>query len=157
MLTWGEFRATRPDLAEAGRELIYHFGPGLGFLATVRSDGGPRLHPICPVIAGEGLYAFIIPSPKLADLLRDGRYALHSESMPDNDDAFYLTGRAEPCRDAALRKVVESVYFAGLGKDPWAGFEAEVLFELMLDTCLLTRTPGHGGPYMHAVWKANSV
>ena len=44
MLTWAEFAHARPDLAEAGRRLLYQFGVGLGFLATVRADGGPRLH-----------------------------------------------------------------------------------------------------------------
>jgi hypothetical protein len=47
MLTWAEFAHARPELAEAGRRLLYQFGVGLGFLATVRADGGPRLHPMC--------------------------------------------------------------------------------------------------------------
>jgi hypothetical protein len=29
-------------LAEAGGALLYNYGLGLGFLATVRPDGGPR-------------------------------------------------------------------------------------------------------------------
>jgi hypothetical protein len=41
MLRWGAFRSARPDLAAAGEELLYHLGLGLGFLATVRADGGP--------------------------------------------------------------------------------------------------------------------
>ena len=61
-------------------------------MSTVRPDGGPRLHPVCPLIADSGLYAFIIPSPKLNDLRRDGRYALHSYPTDDNEDAFYITG-----------------------------------------------------------------
>src|SRR5207302_7032178 len=93
---WGDFRRLRPDLAEAGRRLLYQFGVGLGFLATVRADGGPRVHPICPLVLGERLLGFIVPSPKLADLARDGRYALHSFPCPDNEDAFYISGRAEP-------------------------------------------------------------
>jgi hypothetical protein len=28
--------------------MLYHFGVPLGYLATVRRDGGPRLHPFCP-------------------------------------------------------------------------------------------------------------
>jgi hypothetical protein len=45
MLRWTEFQRVRPDLAEAGRRLLYQFGVGLAFLATLRADGGPRLHP----------------------------------------------------------------------------------------------------------------
>lgn len=84
MVSWGDFAAARPDLAQAARELLYQHGVGLAFLATVRRDGGPRLHPMCPLLAGPGMYAFIIPSPKQEDLLRDGRYAMHS--LPADPD-----------------------------------------------------------------------
>ena len=155
VVTWAEFARLRPDLADAGRGLLYFFGPGLGLIGTVRRDGGPRMHPFCPTLAGEGLYAFIAPSPKLNDLLRDGRFALHSNPLPDNDDSFFVRGRAARRDDPELRQAVEKVFFAGLGLDkPWPGFEQEMLFELLLETCLLTRTPGHGGPYTHTVWKA---
>lgn len=53
MVTWREFAAAAPDLAEAGRALLTQFGVGLAFLATVRRDGAPRLHPVCPVLSGE--------------------------------------------------------------------------------------------------------
>ncbi|HEY5859818.1 MAG TPA: hypothetical protein VIX62_05995, partial [Actinomycetota bacterium] len=68
-LDWREFSALRPDLADAGKQLLYQFGVGLAFLGTVRADGGPRLHPFCPVI-DDGLFAFIVPSPKRDDLHR---------------------------------------------------------------------------------------
>ena len=42
-LSWLQFEAESPELAEAGRGLFYQFGVGLGFLATVRRDGGPPL------------------------------------------------------------------------------------------------------------------
>src|SRR5215470_6438545 len=55
---------------------------GLGFLATVRADGSPRVHPVCPVISAAGLHVSVVAGPKQADLRRDGRYALHSETCP---------------------------------------------------------------------------
>ena len=110
MASWAEFEKDRPDLATAGRALLYQFGVGLGFLATVRRDGGPRVHPMCPVIHGGGMYAFIVPGPKQADLHRDGRYALHSFPCPDNEDAFYCTGRAEADEDAGLRQVLAEIF-----------------------------------------------
>ncbi len=65
----------RPDLAEAGRSLLYQHGVGLAFLATVRAEGRP------------------------------------------------------PAEDHAL-------------------------FRLRLDSCLLTRTTGHGDPApAHHVWR----
>ena len=78
MLTWGELRAARPDLAETGRALLYQVGVGLGYLATVRADGGPRVHPVCPILTDDGIYLFVVSSPKRADLRRDPRYALHA-------------------------------------------------------------------------------
>src|SRR3954454_18121038 len=92
MDTWGSFAAARPDLAEAGRAMFYEVGVGLAFLATVRNDGGPRLNPMCPLMDGRGLYAFIIPSPKRGDLVRDGRYSMHSYPRPDDEDAFMVSG-----------------------------------------------------------------
>lgn len=41
-----------------------------------------------------GIFAFIIPSPKQRDLHRDGRYAMHSYPREDDEDAFFVAGRA---------------------------------------------------------------
>ena len=71
MVTWREFEQSAPEIADGGRKMLYQFGPGLAFLATVRKDGAPRLHPICPTIVGGALYAFILhKSPKCSDLRR---------------------------------------------------------------------------------------
>lgn len=96
VVTWGEFAASAPNLAEAGRGLRNQFGVGLAFLATVRADGAPRLHPVCPVLLDEHLYVFITPdSPKRYDLARDGRYALQTFPQPKpGSDEFYVAGRA---------------------------------------------------------------
>src|SRR2546422_1033339 len=74
MVTWKEFAAAEPDLADVGRSLLYQFKVGLAFLATVRQDGAPRLHPVCPVLSNGRLFVLITPtSPKRYDLLRDGK------------------------------------------------------------------------------------
>ena len=80
MITWSDFQRQQPALADAGREQFYHFGIGLAFLATVRADGAPRVHPVCPVISDAGLHLLIVAGPKRQDLCRDGRYALHSDT-----------------------------------------------------------------------------
>lgn len=103
MATWAEFEAAAPQMAAAGWGLLSHPGFGFGYLATVRRDGGPRLHPINPILAAGRLTAFIVPSPKLEDLRRDGRYALHSCGAEDVDDEFYVTGRATVVNDPGLR------------------------------------------------------
>jgi hypothetical protein len=154
--SWGEFADQRPDVAAAGRALLYQHGVGLGFLATTRADGGPRVHPVCPLIDGNGLFVFVVPSPKQGDLRRDGRFALHSFPCSDNEDAFYMTGTAVTVEDAATRQrlatefVEERAHF----KVP-APAAGDVLFRLDLGTCLLTTTAGHGDANpRHTVWRS---
>jgi hypothetical protein len=153
-VTWGEFERAEPGLAEAGRALLYQFGVGLAFLATVRRDGGPRVHPMCPLIHDGGLYAFIVPVPKQADLHRDGRYALHSFACEHNEDAFYCTGRAAAVHDPATRRALADLFVtersASAIPAPAANHH---LFSLGLERCLLTRTTGHGDPSpQHTFW-----
>ena len=156
MLTWGEFRSQCPDLAAAGRRLLYDPGIGLGFLATVRSDGGPRVHPICPILTDDHLYGLIVPGPKLDDLRRDRRFALHSETFPppNEDDAFYVTGAPAEVTDPSTREQVATQFLAERKHDSrWPGFEEQVLFEFLFDRCLLTLTKPHDGlPAGHTVW-----
>ena len=73
MITWTDFNQQQPALADAGRRQFYQFGIGLAFLATVRTDGAPRVHPVCPVISDAGLHLLIVAGPKQQDLRRDGR------------------------------------------------------------------------------------
>jgi hypothetical protein len=152
---WNQFAALRPELAEPGRALLYQVGVGLGYLATTRPDGGPRVHPMCPVLTGAGLFAFIVPSPKQRDLLRDGRYALHSFPCQDNEDAFYCAGLARPQDDPGLRSELSAVFVAERAElHVPAPSEDDLLFEFLLGSCLLTRTTGHGDPIpAHTVWR----
>lgn len=155
VLTWGKFGEARPELAEAGRALFYQFGVGLAFLGTVRPDGGPRMHPMCPMIVDDHLYAFIEPSPKRRDLLRDGRYAMHCFPPAANEDAFYITGRAEHRTDATLRENVRAVFWQERGvTEPPPQSDEQQLFEFLVESCLYTKTSGHGdwNP-QHTIWK----
>ncbi|WP_084557115.1 pyridoxamine 5'-phosphate oxidase family protein [Hamadaea tsunoensis] len=130
MATWNQFAAASPQLAEQIRALFHQYGPGLGYLATVRADGGPRVHPVSPVITDEGLYCFLIDSPKRRDIERDGRYALHAFPAEESDVEAYLTGHAVPVTDAATiaRVVVRAGATTALS---WR------LFELRIDTAML--------------------
>src|SRR3984957_7587838 len=94
MATWNEFETDAPDIAAAGKKLLYQFGVGLAFLATLSKDGGPRLHPISPTVGDGHLYALIGPTPKRLDLRRDGRYALHTFPPVEVDDEFLVMGPA---------------------------------------------------------------
>src|SRR3954451_13554256 len=108
MASWPEFVAAQPPLAAAIRALVHQYGPGLGYLATVRSDGGPRVHPVSPVITDDGLFCFVVDSPKRRDLERDGRYALHSYPPEESDDEAYVSGRARQVTDHARVSLLAS-------------------------------------------------
>jgi hypothetical protein len=156
--TWEELSTARPDLAAAGRRLLYLGGIGLGFLATIRADGGPRVHPICPILTESALFGMIIPGPKLDDLRRDPRYALHGETFPppDQDDGFYVTGTALELSDAAVwEQVALQMLTERSMTERWPGFEAQVLFEVRVELCLLTLTRAADGfPAGPTVWRA---
>ena len=156
MASWAELQAARPDLAEAGRAMLYEVGVGLGFLATVRRDGGPRLHPVCPLLTPDAMFAFIVPSPKQDDLRRDGRYALHSFPRPDDENAFYVSGVASLVEDAGLRSRLSDQFVAersAIGVPAPAADDA--LFSFDIASCLVTITTGHGDTApQHTVWHA---
>ena len=82
MATWAEFDRAEPEMASFGRE---KFEGQVVFHATLRVDGAPRLHPVSPWF-GAGLLAvaFRARSPKVDEILRDGRYAMHS--LMDNNE-----------------------------------------------------------------------
>jgi pyridoxine/pyridoxamine 5'-phosphate oxidase len=148
---WSEFAAERPEMAEAGRVLIYQFRVGLGYLATVRRDGAPRVHPVCPVVAHGGLYVFVgNQSPKVHDLKRDGRYALHTFPSRDVDDEFAVAGRAERVDDPAVRRIVYDAYTA-----TGAFTSNDTLFELRLDRALHAKYGQRPSwPPVYARWRA---
>ncbi|HEX8630645.1 MAG TPA: pyridoxamine 5'-phosphate oxidase family protein [Catenuloplanes sp.] len=132
MASWSEFVLAEPRLAETIRTLLLQYGPGLGYLATVRADGGPRVHPVSPVITDDGLFCFVVDSPKRRDLERDGRFALHSYPAEQSDDEAYLAGRARPVRDRAVVDRLAVDLRAAAHVD-WQ------LFEFTVDVAMVTR------------------
>ena len=160
MITWTEFAKDQPALADAGRRQLYQWGIGLAFLATIRPDGGPRVHPVCPVISAAGLHLLIKAGPKQRDLRRDGRLALHSEACPPprHDDGFAITGRAGEVTDAEVIRVVRGQVLAERDGKVWPGFEEEAAFEVSLERCLLTLTQAEGAfPAGPTIWKAGDA
>ena len=81
------------------------------------------------------LYIFVVErTPKLRDLLRDGRYALHTfPSLPRRtldsyvDDELVITGRAVVVDDADRRAAVVAVHNDTV-------HETDVLFELDVES-----------------------
>ena len=149
MVSWPEFKSAAPELAAAGESLLLRKRPHVGwaFIATLRRDGAPRLHPISVVQAQDRLYV-IIPhgSPKCADLLRDGRYALQAfpPSTGEPGGELYLAGVAEHIQDSAVCQALEA--------ETGVRVEAEeVLFELALERVMVTHLVAEGTPEEHPV------
>lgn len=141
-VSWGAFKGSDPQLALLIRGLLLQYGQGMAYLATVRRDGGPRVHPVSPVFGDEALYCFVIDSPKRDDLLRDGRYALHSFPAESSDAEAYLSGRVRQVLNLSIVDRVAREHRASPGVD-WT------LFELSVDLAMLHRyLPGP------SIWRA---
>jgi len=156
MTSWSEFEAREPEMAAAGKKLLYQFGVGLAFLATVRKDGAPRLHPICPTVVDGDLYALILPvSPKCGDLRRDGRFALHTFPPVEVDDEFLVMGRAVSIDDdSQVTRVRDDQKARGM-----TSTEDEALFRFDIDRIMYAKYPGGHGtwPPKYLVWKSASA
>jgi hypothetical protein len=149
-VSWAEYAAAMPDMAAAGLRLLYQYGPGLGYLATVRADGAPRVHPVCPHVAEGRLWVFVgEPSPKRQDLLRDGRYALHTTGSEDVDDEFYVAGRASPVTGELVDRVRASL--------PFNSEDDDQPFDLTIERALLSKYgPRPSWPPIYTRWQAPS-
>jgi hypothetical protein len=152
MPTWNDLAAESPAIASAGRRLIERSGIGEGFLATVRGDAPPRIHPVHVRIVGGRLLTFVIVgSAKAADLATDGRYALHAHQDPAVPHEFLVRGRVVPVTDAATR--------AGAAAD-WS-FEVDdgyALYELSIDHAVYgERASADDWPPVYTSWRAGAT
>ena len=137
-------------MAAEGERLLMQFGLGLAFLATVRADGGPRLHPTCPHVVADDLWVFVTPdSPKRRDLERDGRYAMHTFPCPDVDDEFYVTGPASRVDDEATRAAIRPGFKSRVEDE-------EILFRLCVDRALLSKYGPRPSKPTFTRWKSPS-
>ncbi|WP_353963818.1 MULTISPECIES: pyridoxamine 5'-phosphate oxidase family protein [unclassified Streptomyces] len=103
-MLWTEFAEQEPDLARRGRVLLAE-EHGYVYLSTVAADGGPRLHPVAPLLSDHGLFVAVTRrSPKLADLRSEPRIALHSTVLPPDDEEFSVRGVVREVEDVVARK-----------------------------------------------------
>ena len=147
MATWADLEGQAPELAAEGRRLLYARGHGEALLATVRGDARPRIHPISIGIVGGHLYAFLLPSPKRADLEQDGRFALHAHQDPAAPDEFQLRGQARLVTDPSERAR------AGDGW-PFTADDTYVLFEFAIASALLGRRGADEWPPRYTSWRS---
>ncbi len=133
-VSWGEFKKLEPELAAFGEGRL-RLRPA--YLATVRKNGAPRVHPVTPIVAASALFLFMEPaSPKGRDLRERGWYSLHN-GVPDADGSggeFFIAGKGFPVTDARLRVIAT-------GAASYEPAEHYVLFELRLASA---RCNGYG-------------
>lgn len=55
MTSWLEFAQQAPALADFGKG---RFAAGVAYLGTLRPDGGPRVHPVTPIIGEQPSLTF---------------------------------------------------------------------------------------------------
>ncbi len=112
-MTWEAFEAAAPELAAFGRDRI---GGAVVFHATLRRDGAPRVHPVSPWFGGGQLAICCrAGSPKVAEIARDGRYALHTpmDNHEGTGGEFMVRGtmlRVQPDEPAAQARPFSASY-----------------------------------------------
>ena len=131
-MSWKEFEEESPELASLGFEKLNR---KIVFLAMIKMDGSPRLHPVTPFIGNGMLFMFTEPSsPKIQDLRRDGRYAMHcSVSREGPLIEFLVSGNAEEISDLIVRAQAESIAAAPVVNDSYVLFEFQVKCVLVVE------------------------
>ncbi len=145
-MSWGEFEKAAPELATFGAA---RFSSGVAYLATVREDGAPRVHPVTPIVGEGRLMLYMEPtSPKGKDLLRDRRYQLHCavENQNGGEGEFYVTGRA---RLVSQQEAELWALAARVGYQPRPHY---ILFEFSVDSAF--STVYEGNEVVRQRWKA---
>ena len=146
-MSWQALAEAAPELATFGAERLHD---QVAYLATVKSDGAPRLHPVRPVVTGGRLFVFTErDSPKVRDLERDARYALHGTATSDQPwdlREFAVAGEARRVDDSDVRSTVK----AG---SAFPRNEQFLLFELDVDTAMSTVYGADGQPHRQR-WRA---
>jgi hypothetical protein len=170
--TWAQLEREAPDVAEVAarlwpgqmalhRDMALPEGAAwfaISYLGTVRRDGGPRVHPFCPILADGRLFAAIPrSSPKGRDLRRDPRCVIHAMPGADDDElsirAMACEVSGDPSRRAALREAVDRTGVGGMIES----VRCDPLFEFDLRQVDTARWVDIGRPGTHAVrsqWRA---
>jgi len=134
MASWLRFETEVPNLASFGRARLRQ---RITYIATIRSDGSPRVHPVSPFFASAHLLVYMEPtSPKTRDLRHDPRYALHcgTEDNSGGLGEFLVRGRAFEVRDEAVRREA----FEAANGDGHHPKDRYILFVLAVDEVFST-------------------
>jgi hypothetical protein len=119
MTTWKEFTEAAPLIAAIFARR--HAATGkLCLLATLRSDGFPRISPIEPRVFEDQLWIVGMPgTTKFQDLARDPRFCLHTATVDPEvkDGDAKLWGVVRNVQDKALHQRFATELFEETGLD----------------------------------------
>ena len=119
MASWAAFVDAAPHIAEIFTRR--HVAAGsLCMLATLRSDGSPRICPLEPrVFEGELWISGMPDTYKFRDLARDPRFSLHTATMDSHvsDGDAKLWGVVQDVPDRALHERYAEWLYGEIGLD----------------------------------------
>jgi hypothetical protein len=152
MTNWNDVNVSAPGLAERVKKRVE--AHGLALLATIRSDGYPRVSGIEPLFADGELWLGMMPqSRKAVDLQRDPRLSLHSatadKEMTDGDAK--ITGRGIEVDDPPTLDAFARAFEAANGYFPPGPFHlfrvdvTELAFVKLGDNRLIIESWREGG------------
>ena len=147
-MSWNVLETQAPEMAEFGRIRLQG---GVAYLATLRKDGSPRVHPFTPIIGEGHFFVFMQPtSPKGHDLRRDPRFAVHCAvtDMSGKSGEFIVTGRANFIEDPDLRLLA-------VKHAPYNAADHYILFEFDIDSA--SQTEYMDGQAVRKHWKRDQA
>ena len=147
-MSWQTLIDGDPELAKIGEQRLHG---RVSYLATVRKNGTPRVHPVTPFIGDGRLFLFMEPtSPKGQDIQRGSHYALHC-GVEDNEGGggeFCIWGTGRLITDLETRELATRFC-------PYEPAERYILFELAVARAMAT-TYSDTGPIRHR-WQDNQA
>lgn len=145
-MSWSNLESQAPEIAEFAKARLHN---KVAYLATVRKDGSPRVHPFTPIIGEGRFFGFMEPtSPKGHDLRRDGRFAVHCSVTDTSGESgeVIIRGKADFVEDPEWRALAVKVC-------PYRPAERYVLFEFNVESVMTTEYPN--GETIRKHWKAD--
>lgn len=146
-MTWQALADAAPELAAFGADRLHD---QVAYLATLKPDGSPRLHPVRPVVTVGRLFVFMEPtSPKVRDLERDPRVALHATATSERQwdlREFGIEGTARRIHDPDARSTANAG--SAFPRD-----DSFLLFELAVGSAF-SATYGADGRPRRQRWRA---
>ena len=135
-------------MAEKGLAVFNRGGDGEGFLATVSSNGIPRIHFLNAGVRDGRLLVFVQDrSAKARDLADNPRYALHAKMDPAQPDEFLVRGQARLVTDATARQAAASDWYFTVSDD-------YPLYELLIEHALLGERGPDEWPPRYRSWRS---